>query len=54
MKGALEALPEVEEAKVSHETGTAVVMLSAAVSDSTLKKTVEDKGYKVTGIQNAD
>ena len=54
VKGALEALPEVEEAKVSHETGTAVVMLSAAVSDSTLKKTVEDKGYKVTGIQNAD
>jgi len=51
VKKALEALPEVTEAVVSHETGTAVVTLSAEVSDDVLKKTVEDQDYKVTGIQ---
>ena len=44
-------LPEVTEAVVSHEAGTAVVTLSAEVSDDVLKKTVEDQDYKVTGIQ---
>ena len=39
------------EAVVSHEAGTAVVTLSAEVSDDVLKKTVEDQDYKVTGIQ---
>ena len=51
VKKALEALPEVTEAVVSHEAGTAVVTLSAEVSDDVLKKTVEDQDYKVTGIQ---
>ena len=51
VKKALEALPEVTEAVVSHETGTAVVTLSAEVSDDVLKKTVEDQDYEVTGIQ---
>lgn len=51
VKKALEALPEVTEAVVSHEVGTAVVTLSAEVSDDVLKKTVEDQDYKVTGIQ---
>lgn len=51
VKKALEALPEVTEAVVSHEAGTAVVALSAEVSDDVLKKTVEDQDYKVTGIQ---
>ena len=51
VKKALEALPEVDEAVVSHEAGTAVVTLSAEVSDDVLKKTVEDQDYKVTGIQ---
>ena len=51
VKKALEALPEVTEAVVSHEAGTAVVTLSTEVSDDVLKKTVEDQDYKVTGIQ---
>ena len=51
VKKALEALPEVDEAVVSHEAGTAVVTLNADVSDDVLKKAVEDQDYKVTGIQ---
>ena len=51
VKKALEALPEVTEAIVSHEAGTAVVKLSSAVSDEVLKKAVEDQDYEVTGIR---
>ena len=51
VKKALEALPEVSEAVVSHETGTAIVTLNAEVADDVLKKAVEDQDYKVTGIQ---
>ena len=51
VKKALEALPEVTEAVVSHETGTAIVTLNADVSDDVLKKAVEDQDYPVTGIQ---
>ena len=51
IKKALEALPEVTEAVVSHETGTAIVTLNADVSDDVLKKAVEDQDYTVTGIQ---
>ncbi len=51
VKKCLEALPEVAEAAVSHEAGTAVVTLSAEVSDEVLKKTVEDQDYKVLSIQ---
>ncbi len=50
VKKALEALPEVESAAVSHTEGTAVVTLKGAVSDEALKKAVEDQDYKVTGI----
>ena len=49
MKKCLEALPEVTEAIVSHEKGTAVLTLNAEIADSTLKKTVEDQGYTVIG-----
>ena len=51
VKKALEALPAVDEAVVSHETGTAIVTLNAGVSDADLKKAVEDQDYKVTGIE---
>ena len=44
------ALPEVEDAQVSHEAGTAVVTLSADAEDAVLAKAVEDKDYKVLGI----
>ena len=51
VKKALEALDGVISAEVSHENGTAVLELSGDVSDDLLKKTVEDKDYKVTGIE---
>ena len=49
VKKVLEALPQVMEAEVSHEKGTAIVKLSAPVEDALLKKTVEDQGYQVVG-----
>ena len=51
VKKALEALPEVDEAVVSHEAGTAIVTLNAEVADDLLKNAVEAQDYKVTGIQ---
>lgn len=50
VKKALEALPEVAQADVSHEKGTAVVALQAEVADDVLKKAVEDKDYEVVSI----
>ena len=51
VKKALEALDQVDAAEVSHEAGTAVVTLSSEASDDVLKKAVEDKDYKVVGIE---
>ena len=51
VKKVLEALPEVDEAVVSHEAGTAIVTLNAEVADDVLKNAVEAQDYKVTGIQ---
>ena len=51
VKKALEALPEVSEAVVSHEAGTAIVTLTAAVDNDTLKKAVEDQDYPVTSVE---
>ena len=51
VKKALEALPEVEQAAVSHQNGTAVVTLKAPVADAVLKKAVEDQDYTVTAIR---
>ena len=50
VKKALEGLDGVASAEVSHEAGTAVVEFSTDVADDVLKKTVEDKDYKVTAI----
>ncbi len=49
VKKVLEALPEVDEAVVSHETGTAVLTLNAPVADDVLKMAVEAQGYEVVG-----
>ncbi len=51
VKKALEALPEVAQAEVSHEAGTAVVTLTGPVEDAALKKAVEDQDYAVTAIR---
>ena len=50
VKKALEALAQVDEAVVSHESGTAVVKLNVDVDNAVLKKAVEAQDYKVTGI----
>ena len=50
VKKCLEALPQVEEAIVSHKDGTAVVTLAEALDDAVLKKTVEDQDYEVISI----
>ena len=51
VKKALEALPQVDEAVVSHEAGTAELTLNAKITDDVLKKTVEDKDYTVTSVE---
>ena len=51
VKKVLEALPEVDEAIVSHETGTAVVKLNAEISDEVLKSTVEAQEYEVVSVE---
>jgi len=50
VKKALEALAQVDEAVVSHESGTAVVKLNVDVDNAVLKDAVEAQDYKVTGI----
>ena len=51
VKKVLEALPEVSEAVVSHEAGTAVVTLSAELGNDVLKKAVEDQDYTVLSVE---
>ncbi|MDE6518658.1 MAG: HAD-IC family P-type ATPase, partial [Acetatifactor sp.] len=51
VKKALEALEGVSQANVSHEAGTAVITLTADISEDVLKQTVADQGYQVTEIQ---
>ena len=51
VKKCLEALEQVTEAAVSHETGTAVLTLCAEIGDDVLKKTVEEQDYKVLSIE---
>lgn len=51
VKKALEGLPQVEEAVVSHEAGTAVVTITEEVDNEVLKTTVEAYDYKVAGIE---
>ena len=47
VKKALEGVAEVREAIVSHKDGTAIVTLDADAAPATLKKAVEEQGYKV-------
>ncbi len=51
VKTTLEAIDGVVLAEVSHESGTAVVTLSADTASDTLKQAVEAQGYMVTGIE---
>ena len=51
VKKVLEALPQVDEAAVSHESGTAVLTLNADVDNEVLKKTVEEQDYTVDSVE---
>ena len=50
VKKALEALPFISEAKVSHETGTAVVQADGAFSEEAVRLAVKDAGYEFVSI----
>ena len=51
VKKALEAVSGVTGAEVSHEKGSAVVSMEAAVASEVLKKAVEDAGYQVLSVE---
>jgi len=51
VKKCLEEIDGVTSAEVSHTNGTAVVTLSADISDEALKAAVEAKDYKVTEVE---
>ncbi len=51
VKKALESMPEVTEAAVSHQEGTAVVKLAQEVSTDSLKNAVEEAGYTVVSVE---
>ena len=50
VKKALEALPFVESAVVSHEAGTAVLALNGELDEAAVKAAVEDKDFVYAGI----
>ena len=50
VKKALEALDFVEEAVVSHDSGTAVLTVSGEVDEAAVKQAVEDKDFEYCGI----
>ena len=51
VKKTLEALPQVEEAEVSWQEGTAIVTLARKVDNDILRKAIEDQDYRVISIE---
>ena len=51
VKTALEALPGVLEAVVSHKEGTAILTTAGSLNEKQVKKAVEEAGYKVLSIK---
>ena len=51
VKKALEALPQVDEAVVSHAAGTAVLTLNAELPEDVVKKAIEDQDYTYVGME---
>ena len=50
VKKALEALPFIESAEVSHDNGTAVVVTDAAFNAETVKSAIQEAGYEFVNI----
>ncbi|MBQ3885350.1 MAG: HAD-IC family P-type ATPase, partial [Ruminococcus sp.] len=51
VKKALEELPFVDSAEVSHEKGSALVHAAGAVDRKVIKEAIKKAGYKVTGFK---
>jgi Cu2+-exporting ATPase len=51
VRQALEALPQVDAATVSHTEGTAIVTLNQPIDNQALTKAVEEQDYQVLSIQ---
>lgn len=51
VRTALEALPEVSEAVVSHKEGTAILTMTGLLNEKQIKKAVDEAGYKVLAIK---
>ena len=51
VKKALEALPFVESAAVSHDAGTAVLTLNGEMDETAVKNAVEAKDFTFLGIE---
>ena len=52
VKKALEALPFVASAEVSHEAGTAALLLSGEADEQAVKAAVEAEDYTFLGFEN--
>ena len=50
VKKVLEELSFIESAEVSHEKGEAVLTLSGEFDEATVRKVIEDNGYKVVSV----
>lgn len=50
VKKTLEALPQVDEAIVSHEKGEAIVKLNSHITNEELVKVIEEQDYKVVSV----
>lgn len=53
VKKALEALPFVQSAEVSHQDGKAVLALSGSLDEQAVKTAIEDRDYAFLGIETA-
>ena len=51
VRTALEALPEISEAVVSHKEGTAILTMVGTLNEKQIKKAVDEAGYKVLSIK---
>ena len=51
VKKALEKLPYVESAEVSHEKGTAVVTLCGELNEAEVKEAIEDRDFTFIGVE---
>lgn len=54
VKRCLEKFPQISEAVVSHEAGTAVISMSEDVPEDEIKQAIENAGYEYLGTKSLD